>query len=93
MCESVRRGDFVVTLHAADEMTADHLMVFDVENAILTGEIVERQRDLDTGEWKYVVRGPDLNGLPLCIVAKLSWRNALIIITAYRSSSTNGRRR
>ncbi len=83
----------MVTVHAADEMTADDVTVFDVENAVLTGEIVERQRDMETGEWKYVVRGVDLNGSPLCVVAKLSWREVLIIITVYRVSNTNGRRR
>jgi hypothetical protein len=30
---------------------------YDVERAILTGEILERQRDCDTGESKYRIRG------------------------------------
>jgi hypothetical protein len=44
-------------LHAEEEMVDHGLSVFDVEHAILTGRIVERQRDVHTREWKYVVEG------------------------------------
>ncbi len=33
-------------------MSNDELTIFDVERGILTGEIVERQKDVQTGEWK-----------------------------------------
>jgi hypothetical protein len=51
-------------------MDDDELSVFDLENAVLTGEIVERQRDGRTPEWKYVVRGNALDGSAVCIVGK-----------------------
>ena len=38
----IRELRYVVTLHALDEMGEDALSVFDVERAILTGEISER---------------------------------------------------
>ena len=41
-----------MTLHAEEEMDDDGLTIFDVECAILTGEIVQRQKDHGTGEWK-----------------------------------------
>ena len=37
MREKVRMRDFVLTIHAAEEMENDRLSIFDVENCILTG--------------------------------------------------------
>jgi hypothetical protein len=39
-----------MTLHAEEEMD-DDLSIFDNERCILTGEMVERQKDRDTQEW------------------------------------------
>jgi Domain of unknown function (DUF4258) len=50
-------------LHAEEEMKEDDLSIFDVERMILTGDIIERQRDQETGEWKYLVRGHVMDGL------------------------------
>jgi len=36
-----------MTLHAVEEMEDDRLTVLDVEHAILTGKIVERQPDIE----------------------------------------------
>ncbi|MYB95360.1 DUF4258 domain-containing protein, partial [Candidatus Poribacteria bacterium] len=57
MQEKVQNQEYVLTLHAEDEMDQDDLTSFDIENALLTGKIVGRQRDLQSGEWKYVVEG------------------------------------
>jgi hypothetical protein len=64
-------------------MTNDDLSIFDVERAILTGEITERQRDKATGEWKYLVRGQALNGADVVVVAKLSPTGKLVILTVF----------
>ena len=53
----VHTSRYVMTSHGLDEMEADGLNLFDVERCLLTGHIVERQRDRDTGEWKYLVSG------------------------------------
>jgi len=45
--DKVRAADFVVTLHAVDELEDENLSVLDVEHAILTGAIIERQKDLE----------------------------------------------
>jgi hypothetical protein len=50
--DRIRRRHYVVTLHAEEEMDEDDLSVLDLESAVLTGEIVERQRDRGTREWK-----------------------------------------
>ena len=82
--DRIRGLDYVVTLHTDEEMDEDDLSVFDLENAVLTGEIVERQRDLRTREWKYVIRGTALDGGAVCVVGKLSLTSRLVIITMYR---------
>jgi len=69
MRELVRHGQFVMTTHA-DEADADDFTVFDVESALLTGAIVEKQKDRETGEPKYVIEGQIIDGRPISVVAK-----------------------
>ena len=81
--ERVRSGEFVMTLHAVEEMEDEGLSIFDVERAILTGKIVRRQKDEETGEWKYLVDGRSLSQDEVVVVAKLSPTDKLVIITVY----------
>jgi hypothetical protein len=80
----VRRREYVMTVHAEDEMDDDGLNVFDVESTILTGRITLRQRDRRTREWKYVVSGQATDGTHAVVVAKLSPAGRLVILTTYR---------
>ena len=84
MQEKVRSLDYVMTLHAEDEMEDDDLSILDVEHVILTGEIIERQQDQETGERKYLIAGNTLVDDPIIVVAKLALVGNLIIITVYR---------
>lgn len=84
MREKIRTRQYVMTLHAEEEMNDDLLSIFDVERAILTGDIVERQENHVSGEWKYVVTGESIGGHSLAVVAKLSVTSKLIIITVFR---------
>jgi hypothetical protein len=72
-----------MTLHAEEEMDEDGLTVFDVERGILTGTVIERQKDRNTGEWKYVVKGRTLAGDGVIVVTKLGSIGRLVIITVY----------
>lgn len=83
MRENVRTLQYVMTLHAEEEMSGDDLSIFDVEQAILTGQISERQKDAETGEWKYLVKGKSVEGGDIVAVSKLSSTGKLIIITVY----------
>ncbi len=83
MRENIRALQYVMTLHAEEEMEDDNLSVWDVEHSILTGEIVERQKDGITGEWKYLIEGETVEGSPVAIVGKLSITGKLVIITVY----------
>jgi len=82
--EKVRQRQYVMTLHAEEEMSDDNLSIFDVERSLLTGEIVERQKDAVTGEWKYLVKGDTFAGAEMMTVAKISPTGKLVIITIYR---------
>ena len=81
--EKVQNQEYVLTLHAEDEMDQDNLTSFDVENALLTGKIVGRQRDLQSGEWKYVVEGQTHGSEIAVVVIKLTFSRKLVIITVY----------
>ncbi len=73
-----------MTLHAEEEMSDDELSIFDVERSLLTGEIIERQKDTQTGEWKYLVKGQTVTGDEIVVVAKISPIGKLVIVTVYR---------
>ncbi len=83
MHECIRTRQYVMTLHAEEEMDDDNLSIFDVERGILTGRIIERQQDRETEEWKYLIAGQTLTGAQVVIVAKLSSTDKLVIITVY----------
>ncbi len=83
MREKIRSLEYVMTIHAEEEMESDTLSIFDVENGILTGEIIERQKDRETDEWKYLLAGKTLDNVSIVVVAKLSLTNKLVIITIY----------
>jgi hypothetical protein len=82
--ERIRAREYVMTLHAEDEMNNDGLTIYDVEHAVLTGEIRERQKDRQTGEWKYCITGRAVDGAEVEEIAKLSPKGKLVIITVYR---------
>jgi hypothetical protein len=48
-----------------------------------TGEILERQKDIQTGEWKYVIHGETVAGKTIAVVVKVGPTSKLVIITIY----------
>lgn len=84
MREKIRLRQYVMTIHADEEMDDDNLTIFDVENAILTGSIFERQKDIGTAESKYLVRGKTVDEIDtIVVVSKFGFTGNLIIITVY----------
>jgi hypothetical protein len=73
----------VLTVHAEEEMTEDDFTIYDIERGILTGRILERQRDSTSDESKYRVRGKTITGSPIEQLVKLSPTGKLVIITVY----------
>jgi len=83
MREKIRRRQYIMTYHARREMHHDDLTIYDIERVILTGEILERQKDETTAEWKYRIAGKTVEGGKVEVVVKLSPTGKLLIITVY----------
>ncbi|MBL1138390.1 MAG: DUF4258 domain-containing protein [Chloroflexi bacterium] len=83
MRDKIRTRQYVMTVHAEEEMDEDDLTIFDVERGVLTGEIVERQKDHNSGDWKYLIQGQTVVGKQVIVVTKLSPTNKLVFITVY----------
>ena len=81
----IRSLNYAVSIHAAEKLDDDNLTILDLENIILTGAIVERQRDRLTREVKYVVRGHTLSDIPVETVVKIAPEGNLFVITVYRA--------
>jgi hypothetical protein len=64
-------------------MQEDGFAIYAVERGILTGEILERQRDRVTGESKYRIRGAAIDGAEVEVLAKISPTGKLVILTVY----------
>ena len=84
MRELVLSKNYVMTVHAVEEMHEDELTILDVESTLLTGAIVERQKDSETGDWKYLVRGPAIDdSAVVTVVYRFGRTGKLVIITIY----------
>ena len=81
----VRRGDYILSIHAENELADDYLNEQDLEAAILNGTIIRRERD-PIGRAKYVIEGqtPGRKGLT-AVVQLFQTRQLVVIITVYET--------
>jgi len=82
--EKIRSRQYIMTHHARKEMVDDALTIYDVEYGILTGKIIERQKDRITAEKKYRMRGKTLENDTVEVIAKSGPTGKLVIITVYK---------
>ena len=54
-----------------------------LKRCILTEQIVQRQKDRVTGEWKYVIHGETIEGAPAAVVAKLGPTGKAVVLTVF----------
>ena len=81
----VRQGNYVLSLHAQNEMANDRFTEEDLGGSILNGEIVRRQRDR-IGRPKYVIEGAALDGRGLTAVVQLfQTRQLVVMVTIYET--------
>jgi hypothetical protein len=80
----IRKRHYILTIHALEEMGEDDVLAEDVENAILTGQIFERQVDRTTRERKYVLAGTGCFGESVHVVLKVGPTRKAVVITVYR---------
>jgi Domain of unknown function (DUF4258) len=72
-----------MTVHAMEEMAEDDLDILDVEQAVLNGQIIRREKDDPRGT-KYVIEGLAADGeTPLGVVGRFQDRERYLIITIY----------
>ncbi|TET36392.1 MAG: DUF4258 domain-containing protein [Planctomycetota bacterium] len=83
MREKIRKNEYIMTLHAEEEMSDDGLSIYDVERCILTGAVIERQKDRLTSERKYRVKGKSVSGNNIEVIVKTGMSGKLVIITVY----------
>ena len=81
--ECIRSLNYVVSIHAAEELDDDSITILVLENIILTGEIIKRQRDPRSREVKCVVRGYTLDERNAETVVKIGPTGKLFVITAF----------
>jgi len=81
----VRDGEYVLSIHAQNELADDRFTELDLETAILNGEITRRERDR-IGRPKYIIEGKanDQRGMTT-VVQLLETRRVLVIVTAYET--------
>ena len=75
----VLQGEYYVSFHAEEEMLADDLTVYDLESVMLSGRIVERQRD--RAGYKYVIVGETTAWETATVVVKLV--GTVVVITVF----------
>ena len=82
--ELIRTRQYVMTLHAEDEMDADGLTIYDVEHAVLTSHVTSARKIALQGEWKYLVSGESLAGASVTVVTKFGPTGKLVIVCLFR---------
>jgi hypothetical protein len=84
MQEAILNRQYIMTSHAEEEMDDDHLSIFDIERIVITGKIIERQKDQITEEWKYLIQSESFSNEVAVVVAKMSVTGKLVIITVFK---------
>ncbi len=75
-----------MSVHAAEEMAEDNLDILDIEQAILNGQVVRREKDDPRGA-KYVVEGLATDGTTsVGVVGRFLRSERYLIITIYEIS-------
>ena len=79
----VKLRQYIMTYHARKEMNEDKLTIHQVERVLLSGIVLERQKDKKTSERKYRIRGETLDRLEVEVIVKIGWTGKAVIITVY----------
>lgn len=75
--------DYDMTVHAMEEMAEDDLDIFDIEAAVLNGQVVRKHKKDPRGT-KYTVEGLALDGeRPAGVVGRFHGTDRFLIITVY----------
>ncbi len=79
-----------MSAHAMEEMAEDLLTILDVEEAVLSGQIIRVEKD-DSRGTKYVVVGTALDQTtPVGVVGRFATSGFYLIITVYEVTEAEG---
>jgi len=85
--DAIRSGNYDMTIHSYEEMVEDNLKTTDIEDAVLSGKIKERQKDDPRGA-KYVIQGtPGDKSTLVGVVGRFKETGIFLIITVYEIKS------
>ncbi|MGK7874642.1 MAG: DUF4258 domain-containing protein [Xenococcaceae cyanobacterium] len=86
----IRLSQYDMSAHAMEEMAEDMLTILDVEEAVLSGQIIRVEKDDPRGT-KYVVVGTALDRkTPVRVVGRFTSNGRYLIITVYEVSEFEG---
>lgn len=84
--EKIRLRAYDMTVHAAEEMAEDDLDILDVEQALMTGQLMRTEKDDPRGT-KYVIEGLATDGeTSIGVVGRFQGAERYLIITIYEVS-------
>jgi Domain of unknown function (DUF4258) len=88
--EKIRLRQYDMSAHAMEEMAEDLLTILDVEEAVLSGQVVRLEKDDPRGT-KYVVVGTSLDQqTPVGVVGRFASTGRYLIITVYEVTELEG---
>jgi len=88
--EKIRLRQYDMSAHAMEEMAEDLLSILDVEEAVLSGQIIRVEKDDPRGT-KYVLVGTALNQqTPVGVVGRFASNGRYLIVTVYEVTELEG---
>ena len=88
--EKIRLRQYDMSAHAMEEMAEDLLTILDVEEAVLSGQVVRLEKDDPRGT-KYVVVETSLDQqTPVGVVGRFASTGRYLIITVYEVTELEG---
>ncbi|MBH8563798.1 DUF4258 domain-containing protein [Nostoc sp. CENA67] len=88
--EKIRLREYDMSAHAMEEMAEDMLTILDVEETVLTGQVIRVEKDDPRGT-KYIVVGTALDQQTLVgIVGRFASNGRYLIITVYEVTELEG---
>ncbi len=88
--EKIRLRQYDMSAHAMEEMAEDLLTILDIEEAVLSGQVIRIERDDPRGT-KYIVVGTALDRqTPVGVVGRFASNGRYLIITVYEVTEPEG---
>jgi len=81
--DAILSGEYDLTRHAVDEMAEDGLGIFDVESAILSGEITRTETDDPRGPRYTIIGLAEDQKTEVGVVGRFTETGVYLIITVY----------